>query len=295
MNLDSMQEIVAAARREGKRFWEIILETDMENRGVSRGESLDKMAKNWHTMKEASEVYTGDRRSLSGLSGGQGKLMHDYAAKTPIGGEFMAQVVAEALAMGESNACMRRVVAAPTAGACGVLPAVLIPLYWRENLLEEKMLEAMFTASGVGAVIAYRACISGAAGGCQAEIGSASAMAAAAVVYLLGGTDRQAVHGAAIALKNLLGLVCDPVCGLVEIPCIKRNGTSVSIALTAADMALAGIESYIPFDEVVTSMYAIGKALPSRLRETGRGGLAVTKTGLRMYETLYGRPMAMQG
>ena len=148
MNLDSMQEIVTAARREGKRFWEIILETDMENRGVSRGESLDKMALNWHTMKEASEVYTGERRSLSGLSGGQGKLMHDYAAKAPIGGEFMAQVVAEALAMGESNACMRRVVAAPTAGACGVLPAVLIPLYWRENLLEEKMLEAMFTEIG---------------------------------------------------------------------------------------------------------------------------------------------------
>ena len=164
MNLDSMQEIVAAARREGKRFWEIILETDMENRGVSRSESMDKMAQNWHTMKEASEVYTGDRRSLSGMAGGQGKLMHDYAEKAPIGGEFMAQVVAEALAMGESNACMRRVVAAPTAGACGVLPAVLIPLYWRENLLEEKMLEAMFTASGIGAVIAYRACISGAAG-----------------------------------------------------------------------------------------------------------------------------------
>ena len=134
MNLDSMQEIVAAARREGKRFWEIILETDMENRGVSRSESMDKMALNWHTMKEASEVYTGERRSLSGMAGGQGKLMHDYAEKSPIGGEFMAQVVAEALAMGESNACMRRVVAAPTAGACGVLPAVLIPLYWRENL-----------------------------------------------------------------------------------------------------------------------------------------------------------------
>ena len=179
MNLDSMQEIVAAARREGKRFWEIILETDMENRGVSRSESMDKMALNWHTMKEASEVYTGDRRSLSGMAGGQGKLMHDYAEKSPIGGECMAQVVAEALAMGESNACMRRIVAAPTAGACGVMPAVLIPMYWRENLSEEKMLEAMFTASGIGAVIAYRACISGAAGGCQAEIGSASAMAAA--------------------------------------------------------------------------------------------------------------------
>ena len=181
MNLDSMREIVAAARRENKPFWEIILETDMENRGVSRMASLDKMAEAWHAMREASQVYTGDRRSVSGLVGGQGKQMREYAANhPPIGGEFTAQVIAEALSMGESNACMRRIVAAPTAGACGVMPAVLIPLYWQDNLPEEKMLEAMFTASGIGAVIAYRAGISGAAGGCQAEIGSASAMAAGA-------------------------------------------------------------------------------------------------------------------
>ena len=131
MNLDSMREITAAARRENKRFWEIVLETDMENRGVSRTASLDKMAEAWHAMREASQVYTGDRRSVSGLVGGQGKLMREYAAnQTPIGGEFIAQVIAEALSMGESNACMRRIVAAPTAGACGVMPAVLIPLYW---------------------------------------------------------------------------------------------------------------------------------------------------------------------
>ena len=202
-------------------------------------------------MKEASEVYTGERRSLSGLSGGQGKLMHDYAAKTPIGGEFMAQVVAEALAMGESNACMRRVVAAPTAGACGVLPAVLIPLYWRENLLEEKMLEAMFTASGVGAVIAYRACISGAAGGCQAEIGSASAMAAGALVHLRGGTESQICHAVAMALKNLMGLACDPVAG-----------------------------------EVIDAMGEVGRRLPMELRETALGGLAATPTGRAVKERM---------
>ena len=288
MNLDSMQEIVAAARREGKRFWEIILETDMENRGVSRSESMDKMAQNWHTMKEASEVYTGDRRSLSGMAGGQGKLMHDYAEKAPIGGEFMAQVVAEALAMGESNACMRRVVAAPTAGACGVLPAVLIPLYWRENLPEEKMLEAMYTASGVGAVIAYRACISGAAGGCQAEIGSASAMAAGALVCLRGGTPEQLCHAVAMAIKNLLGLVCDPVAGLVEVPCIKRNAAGVMIAFSSAEMALAGIESKIPVDECIEAMYRVGTALPSSLRETAQGGLAATPTGTRLKEELFG-------
>lgn len=286
MNLDSMQEIVTAARREGKRFWEIILETDMENRGVSRGESLDKMALNWHTMKEASEVYTGERRSLSGLSGGQGKLMHDYAATAPIGGEFMAQVIAEALAMGESNACMRRVVAAPTAGACGVLPAVLIPLYWRENLLEEKMLEAMFTASGVGAVIAYRACISGAAGGCQAEIGSASAMAAAALVHLRGGTENQICHAVAMALKNMMGLACDPVAGLVEVPCIKRNVVGAVNAVAAADMALAGIESRIPADEVIDAMGEVGRRLPMELRETALGGLAATPTGRAVKERM---------
>lgn len=280
MNLDSMQEIVAAAKREGKSFWEIILETDMKNRGVSRGNSLDKMAQAWHVMREASQVYTGERRSLSGLAGGQGKQMHEYASDAnPIGGEFMAQVIAEALSMGESNACMRRVVAAPTAGACGVMPAVLIPLYWRENIPEEKMLEAMFTASGIGAVIAYRACISGAAGGCQAEIGSASAMAAGALVYLRGGTEEQICHAVAMALKNLMGLVCDPVAGLVEVPCIKRNVIGAVNAIAAADMALAGIESRIPVDEVIDAMGEVGRRLPVELRETALGGLAATPTG----------------
>ena len=279
MNLDSMRDITAAARREGKRFWEIVLETDMANRGVSRGDSLAKMAQAWHVMREASEVYTGERRSLSGLAGGQGKLMHDYAAQNPVGGEFMAQVIAEALSMGESNACMRRVVAAPTAGASGVLPAVLIPLYWRENLPEEKVLEALFTASGIGAVIAYRACISGASGGCQAEIGSASAMAAGALVYLRGGTEEQLCHAVAMALKNLMGLVCDPVAGLVEVPCIKRNVIGAVNAIAAADMALAGIESRIPVDEVIDAMGEVGRRLPVELRETALGGLAATPTG----------------
>ena len=279
MNLDSMQEIVTAARREGKRFWEIILETDMENRGVSRGESLEKMAKNWHTMKEASEVYTGDRRSLSGMAGGQGKLMHDYSAGNPIGGEFMAQVIAEALSMGESNACMRRVVAAPTAGACGVLPAVLLPCRRRYGLSEEALVQALYIASGFGMVIAERACIAGAEGGCQAEIGSAAAMAAPALVFLQGGTPEQMAHACAMAVKNLLGLVCDPVGGLVEVPCVKRNVIGAMDALSAAQMALAGIESRVPPDQVLDAMQRVGQSLPPSLRETGRGGLAVTPFG----------------
>ena len=289
MNLDSMREIVAAARRENKPFWEIILETDMENRGVSRMASLDKMAEAWHAMREASQVYTGDRRSVSGLVGGQGKQLREYAANhPPIGGEFTAQVIAEALSMGESNACMRRIVAAPTAGACGVMPAVLIPLYWQDNLPEEKMLEAMFTASGIGAVIAYRAGISGAAGGCQAEIGSASAMAAGALVHLRKGNETQMCHAVAMALKNLMGLVCDPVAGLVEVPCVKRNVIGAVNAIAAADMALAGIESRIPVDEVIDAMGEVGRRMPVEFRETALGGLAATPTGKAVKKKLAG-------
>ena len=289
MNLDSMRESVAAARRENKRFWELVLETDMENRTVSRTASLDKMSEAWHAMREASEVYTGDRRSVSGLVGGDGKRMRDYAAaQSPIGGDFTAQVIAEALSMGESNACMRRIVAAPTAGACGVLPAVLIPLYWQDNVPEERMLEALFTASGIGAVIAYRACISGAAGGCQAEIGSASAMAAGALVYLRRGTDEQMCHAVAMALKNLLGLVCDPVAGLVEVPCVKRNVIGAVNAIAAADMALAGIVSRIPVDEVIDAMGEVGRRLPVEFRETALGGLAATPTGRAVKQSLAG-------
>jgi len=288
MNLDSMSEVLAAARLEGKSFWEIVLETDQENRGVSRIDSMAKMAEAWHAMREASEVYTGERRSMSGLVGGQGKLMREYASGDTIGGEFLSQVIAEALSMGESNACMRRIVAAPTAGACGVLPAVLIPLYWRDNISEERMLEALFTASGIGAVIAYRAGISGAAGGCQAEIGSASAMAAGSLVYLRRGSEEQMCHAVAMALKNLLGLVCDPVAGLVEIPCVKRNVIGAVNAIAAADMALAGIESQIPVDEVIDAMGEVGRRLPVEFRETALGGLATTPTGRAIKKQLRG-------
>ena len=166
------------------------------------------------------------------------------------------------------------------------MPAVLIPMYWRENLSEEKMLEAMFTASGIGAVIAYRACISGAAGGCQAEIGSASAMAAGALVHLRGGSGEQICHAVAMALKNLLGLACDPVAGLVEVPCVKRNVIGAVNAIAAADMAMAGIESFIPADEVIDAMGEVGRRLPVELRETALGGLAATPTGRAVKEQM---------
>ena len=289
MNLDAVKDIQAASRREEKPFWQIVLETDMADRGVTREESMQKMATAWHAMLEASETYTGQRRSRSGRVGGQGAQMRQYAAENAtIGGPFVAQVIAEALAMGESNACMRRIVAAPTAGACGVLPAVLIPMSREEELPEEKMLEAMYVASGIGAVIAYRACIAGASGGCQAEIGSASAMAAGALVHLRGGDAAQIGHAVAMALKNLLGLVCDPVAGLVEVPCVKRNVIGAVNAIAAADMALAGITSRIPVDEVIDTMGDVGRRLPVEFRETALGGLAASPTGRLVKEKLLG-------
>ena len=279
MNLDAMQDILAAARREEKPFWEIILETDMENRQVSRRDSVEKMAAAWHAMLDASAAYTGERRSLSGLAGGQGAQMRQYAAThASIGGDFTAQVIAEALAMGESNACMRRIVAAPTAGACGVLPAVLVPLY-RRGATEEEMVRALYVAAGIGAVIGYRACIAGASGGCQAEIGSASAMAAGALTAHRGGGAEAIGHAVAMALKNLMGLICDPVAGLVEVPCVKRNVIGAVNAISCADMALAGITSRIPVDQVIDCMGDVGHRMPEEFRETALGGLAATPFG----------------
>jgi L-serine dehydratase len=290
MILDSMRELTAAAGEQDKALWEVVLETDMKDRGVARADSMGKMADAWHAMLEASDSYTGQRRSLSGLVGGQGAQMREFAAQhETIGGSFTAAVMAEALAMGESNACMRRIVAAPTAGACGVLPAVLIPMYRKENLSEERMLEAMFVASGIGAVIAYRACISGAAGGCQAEIGSASAMAAGALVTLREGTPDQVSQAVAMALKNMMGLVCDPVAGLVEVPCVKRNVGGAMNAIAAADMALAGITSRVPADEVIDAMGEVGRRLPVEFRETALGGLAVTPTGKAVKKQMLGK------
>ena len=188
--------------------------------------------------------------------------------------------------MGESNACMRRIVAAPTAGACGVMPAVLVTLYRQGKYTEHQMLQAMYVASGIGAVIAYRAGISGAAGGCQAEIGSASAMAAGALVSLRSGSVEQICDAVAMALKNLLGLVCDPVAGLVEVPCVKRNVIGAMNAIAAADMAMAGVESQIPADEVIDAMGEVGRRLPVELRETALGGLAATPTGKAIKEKM---------
>ena len=278
--LRSILQIVDETEKTGKLFWEVVLEDDTEERQVSRRESMAQMLTIWSAMQDAADSYTGTRRSVSGLVGGDGLKMRQYNLRGKnLTGDYVGEVIAEALSMAESNACMRRIVAAPTAGACGVLPAVLLPLYYREELSQQQVLEALYVASGIGAVIAHRASIAGASGGCQAEIGTASAMAAGALVALRGGDARAIAHAVSMTLKNLMGLVCDPVAGLVEVPCVKRNVIGAMNAISAADMALAGIESRIPVDEVIDAMGEVGRRMPMELRETALGGLAATPTG----------------
>ena len=287
MALDSMKEIFERSARENIPFWEIVLQYDMEERQVSRQASMAKMLSTWQAIQDAADSYTGTQRSVSGLVGGDGLKMRLYARRgESIGGEFMDEVIVQAISMAESNACMRRIVASPTAGSCGVVPAVLLPLCEREHYTQHELLEALYVASGIGAVIAYRASISGAAGGCQAEIGTASAMAAGALVSLRGGTNEQIGHAVAMALKNLMGLVCDPVAGLVEVPCVKRNVIGAVNAISAADMALAGIESRIPVDEVIDALGEVGRRMPVEFRETALGGLAATPTGKAVKERM---------
>lgn len=286
MALDSMQEIFSAAA-DGKQFWKVVLDTDMEQRQVTAEQSMEKMRTTWRAMLEADDTYRGDRRSASGLVGGDGKKMRHYAAeRTALSGDYLTEVIATALCTGESNACMRKIVAAPTAGACGVLPAVLIPLFHRGDFSEDEIVRGLFVAAGIGAVIGYRACIAGASGGCQAEIGTASAMAAGTLTALRGGDCAQIGHAVAMALKNLLGLVCDPIGGLVEVPCVKRNVIGAVNAVSCADMAMAGIESRVPVDQVIDCMGAVGRRMPVEFRETALGGLADTPFGREVKEKM---------
>ena len=216
-----------------------------------------------------------DLRSVSGLTGGNAyKLMEGVKSGATAGGSLLGRMAARALAVAECNAAMGRIVAAPTAGACGILPAVLLTLQEEYGYTDGQLVNALYVAGAFGLVIAHRASISGAQGGCQAECGSAAGMAAAAIVYLKGGSAAQSADACSFALMNLLGLVCDPVKGLVEVPCVFRNVGAISIALTAADMALSGIVCPIPCDEVIDAMRQVGDALPSSLRETGEGGCA---------------------
>lgn len=276
----SLQELCEIATEQNKKIYEVVLEEDCHERGISVEEGFAQVTKVYQAMKEADQEYDAGITSTSKLAGGDGEKLRQYREKeTSLCGDFVVGVMEKAVKMGESNACMKRIVASPTAGSCGVVPAVLLSLQERFFYSDEEMTKALLVAAGIGGVIASRAFIAGAAGGCQAEIGSASAMAAGAAAYLQGGDMDTICHAAAMALKNLLGLACDPVGGLVEVPCVKRNVIGATSALTATDMALAGIRSKIPPDEVIDAMRSIGVAMPSCIKETGKGGLAMTPEG----------------
>lgn len=286
----SLEEIVKTERESGKPFWKIVQEDDCRERGVEADQAFKEMRGLYLAMQEADRSYDGTLKSASGLVGTDGEKMRLAREKEMLlCGSFIGKVMEKALKMGESNACMKRIVAAPTAGSCGVVPAVFLTLQEERGFSEKQMVEALYVAAGIGGVIASRAFLAGAAGGCQAEIGSASAMAAGGAAYLMGGGAEQIAHAAALALKNLLGLACDPVAGLVEVPCVKRNVMGAVNALTSADMVTAGITSRIPPDEVIDAMRSIGRSMNEDIRETGKGGLAGTPTGAAIKERMAGQ------
>lgn len=282
MSFSKMSEIIEASQTKNLPLWKVILEDDVLERKVTEKESFSRMEKMLDAMLEADKKYDPNLRSQSGLSGGDGARLEAFRKKeNRLIGTFLAMVMEKAVKMAESNACMGRIVAAPTAGSCGVIPAVLLTYLEEKNVEKTRVVEALFVAAGIGQVIAETASISGAEGGCQAEIGSASSMAAGALTYLENGDNEQIANASALAMKNMLGLTCDPVAGLVEVPCIKRNVSGAVNAIISCQMSMAGIKSAIPVDEVFETMGRIGKLIPACLRETSLEGLAATPSALK--------------
>lgn len=279
----TVEELVRLAEERQSKISRLMLEREMSISKKTEAEILQLMDANLTVMEQAIEKGLKGVVSHSGLTGGDAVLLQQYIASgNSLSGSLLLDAVSKAMATNEVNAAMGIICANPTAGSAGVVPGALFAVKEKLNPTREQMLEFLFTAGAFGFVIANNSFISGAAGGCQAEVGSATGMAAAAIVEMAGGTPRQSAEAMSIALKNMLGLVCDPVAGLVEVPCVKRNGIGTSTAIVAADMALAGIKSRIPSDEVIKAMYEIGLAMPSSLRETAEGGLAATPTGRRL-------------
>ncbi len=291
LNYHNIRELVEAAEAEHLKISELVLRDQAESLEQPAEELYEKMRESFNVMRDA--VAFGekkDQRSMSGLTGGEGFAMKDYAERSGGGlcGSFMTRAISRALAVAGCNASMGRIVAAPTAGSCGILPGCLVSLYEDRDFSEHDLVMSMFTAGAFGIVIARNASIAGAQGGCQAECGSAAGMAAAALVEVMGGTPAQCGEACAIAIANQLGLVCDPVAGLVEIPCIKRNVSGLMIAFSSADMALAGVSPKIPVDECIDAMREVGNSMPASLRETAGGGLAATPTGRRLKQQVFG-------
>lgn len=288
----SIAELVEAATKAHKRISDLVLADQAEALEQPAKDVFNKMLNDLYVMQEAVKFgERPDQKSTSGLTGGEGWKMKQYTNRSQGGlaGGFINHAIGRALAVAGCNASMGRIVATPTAGSCGILPGCLLTMLEEKDKDQRDVVMSIFTAGAFGMVIAQNASIAGAQGGCQAECGSASGMAAAALVELAKGTPQQCADACAIAIANQLGLVCDPVAGLVEIPCIKRNASGVVIAFSAADMALAGIRSAIPVDECIEAMRQVGNALPTALRETAGGGLATTKTGLALKEKVFGK------
>lgn len=277
-------ELLNLCKTQNKKIWEIVVEKEIDNAQISYEELMNNMNSVLDTMiNSANAALDKGVISISGLSGGDAKKMEDYKNKgNTISGQLINSAMAKALSTSEVNASMGKIVAAPTAGASGILPSAIISVKEKFNLSHEDMIHGLFTAAGIGEIIAKNATISGAEGGCQAECGTASSMAAAAIVEMLSGSVEASFNGASFALLNIMGLICDPIAGLVEFPCALRNASGVVNAMISADLALAGIDSIVPFDEVVDAMYKVGKSMPESLRETALGGIAATPTGEKL-------------
>jgi len=285
----NVAELVELAESKGVKIAEIMIQQEMEFTGKTREEIIGKMEMNLDVMEKAVERGLEGVHSPTGLTGGDAVLLQRYIEKgNMLTGHTILDAVSKAVATNEVNAAMGTICATPTAGSAGVVPGTLFALKEKLNPTRMQMIEFLFTSGAFGFVVANNASISGAAGGCQAEVGSASGMAAAAIVELVGGSPSQCAEAFAITLKNMLGLVCDPVAGLVEVPCVKRNAMGAANAMVAADMALAGITSRIPCDEVIDAMFKIGQTMPSALRETAEGGLAATPTGRELEAKIFG-------
>ena len=285
MHYNKIRELIEKAEKEDKKISQIVISEEMDEREIGRQAVIDEMKEHLKIMRESiKEGLVPGHKSATGLTGGEAVTLQD--SDTALATPLYKKVIVKALAVAGVNACMGKVVAGPTAGASGIVPAVLLTLAEENEIAEDKLIDALFTAGGLGEIVSKKATLAGAAGGCQAECGVGSAMAAGAAVELLGGSPQQVGDAFALALKNLLGLVCDPVAGLVEVPCVKRNGFAASHALTAVNMALSGIQSVIPPDEVIQAMMEVGDLLPVSLKETSEAGLAKTETGQKIAEDL---------
>ena len=289
ISFNSIAELAELAQKANCPISQIVIQWELENNFVSEEKQRAMMLKNWQVMEESlKRGLKNYEKSVSGLTGGDAVKLYAYR---PHGytGDAVLSAAASAVGVSEVNAVMGRIVACPTAGSCGIVPAAIYAAAEKNGNNIDEIVDALFTASGIGMVVEANASIAGAYGGCQAECGTAAGMAAGALVQLAGGTPEMVGNAVALAMKNLLGLACDPVAGLVEVPCVKRNGFIAVHAMVAADMAMAGVQSVIPVDDVIDALNRIGRSMPSSIKETAEGGLATTKTGLRLTREIFGK------